>query len=59
MPKSNVEYWTSKISRNRERDEANRAALSILGWDVYIAWECQIKTFQAQKELETFIRHIP
>lgn len=27
MPKTNADYWRAKIGRNRERDEAQRAAL--------------------------------
>ena len=55
VPKTNVEYWTSKISRNRARDQAARAALAAQGWDVYTAWECQIKTGVAQDALKAFL----
>jgi DNA mismatch endonuclease, patch repair protein len=55
MPKSNREYWTAKIARNMERDQGNIALLADQGWGVYIAWECQIKTVQAQEELRLFL----
>lgn len=43
MPSTNVEYWTSKISRNQERDAENIAALLKMGWRVLIVWECTLK----------------
>jgi DNA mismatch endonuclease Vsr len=43
IPKSNVDYWQSKINKNRARDQANFEILQNLGWSVFIVWECQIK----------------
>ncbi len=43
LPHSNVEFWERKISRNRERDERNKAALKKMGWKVMTIWECQLK----------------
>ena len=42
-PSSNKEYWTSKITKNVERDQKNVDRLSSLGWKVIIVWECQLK----------------
>ena len=56
MPKSNCDYWFAKISRNRERDKLNRVLLQTQGSEVYIAWECQIKSLQAIRELEAFLK---
>ncbi|PWE17825.1 very short patch repair endonuclease [Marinicauda salina] len=42
-PKQNADYWTAKIARNVERDRKNIAALTDLGWDVLVLWECEIK----------------
>ena len=42
MPHSNVDYWESKIARNRERDELHRSKLESSGWRVQIIWECTI-----------------
>lgn len=41
-PKSNQEYWISKISRNRRRDAENIADLRSMGWSVLVVWECEI-----------------
>ncbi|MBT1171842.1 very short patch repair endonuclease [Bifidobacterium sp. MA2] len=42
MPKSNVEFWTAKLLRNRERDVAQRAELAAAGWRVIVVWECEL-----------------
>lgn len=44
MPKSNVEFWRTKIGRNRTRDERNIQDLKKQGWRVIVIWECQLKT---------------
>jgi DNA mismatch endonuclease (patch repair protein) len=42
-PKTNREYWATKIARNRTRDEKSREALLALGWRVETIWECDLK----------------
>lgn len=42
-PKTNAEYWHSKISRNRERDAENVDRLAVLGWRTHIVWECELR----------------
>ena len=43
VPKSNTEYWISKIGKNKECDLKNQKLLNDLGWDFLIIWECEIK----------------
>jgi len=43
-PKSNVEFWETKIARNRHRDEVTTAHLEALGWTVITIWECELRT---------------
>lgn len=40
VPKSNSQYWSAKIARNRERDSRNIAALEAERWRVVVVWEC-------------------
>lgn len=40
MPKSNVEFWRTKINRNQERDQQNYQILQENGWQVIVIWEC-------------------
>lgn len=42
-PKSNEEYWTKKLLRNKNRDEESKLSLEELGWKVIIVWECELK----------------
>ena len=41
--KNNADYWSAKISRNIERDNAATTALKRLRWRVLIVWECEVK----------------
>ena len=41
-PKSNVEFWLSKLEGNVARDARNQAQLVKQGWRVIIIWECEI-----------------
>lgn len=43
LPKSNLEYWETKINRNKERDLQERIQLRRMGWHVIQFWECQLK----------------
>ena len=42
IPKSNVDFWKAKISRNRERDQINHQLLLDAGWQVIVIWECNL-----------------
>lgn len=43
VPKTNTDYWTGKISRNRERDREHCRKLNELGWSNMIVWECELR----------------
>ncbi|WP_232313007.1 very short patch repair endonuclease [Paenibacillus sp. P22] len=43
IPKSNVEYWSNKIHANIERDRVVEKALQVMGWNVIVLWECELK----------------
>lgn len=42
LPKTNAEYWSAKISRNKIRDQKNKVALEGMGWSVIDIWECDL-----------------
>ena len=42
LPKSNVVFWETKLSKNRERDKMVRMQLKREGWKVITIWECEI-----------------
>ena len=43
MPKSNVDYWTSKFDRNIANDIKNKELLEKMGYKVITVWECELK----------------
>ena len=43
QPKANAAYWSAKIERNRNRDDASEAALLADGWRVVTVWECGLR----------------
>jgi len=42
-PKSNVEFWHSKLERNAANDRENHQQLLDMGWNVVVLWECDLK----------------
>jgi len=42
-PVNNASTWAAKIEGNRRRDRRNLDALSALGWDVLVVWECEVR----------------
>lgn len=53
LPKTNPDFWRTKIEANRARDARSTAALRTLGWHVIVIWGCQLKT----EELRTKTLH--
>jgi len=51
LPKSNVQYWTNKISRNIERDKLVSETLTSKGWKVIRLWEHEIKDFSGVSKI--------
>lgn len=49
LPKSRHEYWTAKITRNRQRDSENLRSLQVAGWQVLIVWQCELKNLELLK----------
>ena len=59
LPKTNVEFWSQKITRNKQRDVEVQHQLARMGWHVMTIWECQLDTKEKRertldyKEVET------
>jgi DNA mismatch endonuclease (patch repair protein) len=43
VPSSHSCYWSPKLARNVERDQEQQTALTALGWDFMIVWECELR----------------
>lgn len=58
LPKSNLDYWEPKITRNIERDKQNQRDLEKMGWKVIIVWECELKMKVREKRLDELFAQI-
>jgi DNA mismatch endonuclease (patch repair protein) len=52
----NTEYWSTKISRNRARDERVNRALEEAGWTVIRVWEHE-DVSEAAQLIDAVVRH--
>lgn len=53
MPKTNTEFWTEKIVRNKERDKVEQRLLARMGWHCITVWECELKPKERERTLES------
>ena len=51
LPKTNREFWESKIQINIERDERAQQALRNLGWSTIVVWSCETGSASRLTEL--------
>lgn len=57
-PKSNAEYWRSKIQANVERDRDTAQKLSAVGWEVLRFWEHEGPDDAVPKIVSTWQAHL-
>lgn len=43
IPKTNTDFWKTKIERNQYRDAVDCAKLESMEWNVITIWECELK----------------
>jgi len=43
LPKSNQDFWRTKLERNKERDASDYRRLREMGWEVMVVWECELR----------------
>ena len=53
IPKTNTDFWTRKINRNKTRDAKTLQQLTALGWNCITIWECQLKPAVQQQTLNS------
>jgi len=53
MPKTNREFWVSKIRRNKERDKEEQLKLAEMGWHCITIWECELKPSKREQALKS------
>lgn len=50
VPQSNIGFWQTKLSKNRERDAKHETTLAVLGFRVITVWECELGNKALRKE---------
>lgn len=61
LPKTNIDYWSKKIERNKERDREEQRQLAKMGWHCITVWECELKPKVREETLKSLaftINHI-
>ncbi len=43
-PKTSIEFWETKIAKNRHRTEVTEARMHALCWYVITIWECELRS---------------
>lgn len=49
-PKTKVDFWSDKFSKNRIRDLKVQNELLTAGWSVAVVWECELRNREALVE---------
>lgn len=50
LPKTNVEFWQDKITRNQQRDQKVIKLLREKGWNVITVWECDLRNKEKREK---------
>jgi DNA mismatch endonuclease, patch repair protein len=43
LPKTRLDFWVPKLAANKLRDTNHRRALTRLGWESLVIWECELR----------------
>ena len=58
VPKTNTQWWTDKINRNKANDKKAIKVLKKDGWKVNVVWECKLKPAKVEKVLLSLLKKI-
>ncbi len=47
VPRSNRDFWVTKLEKNRSRDKQTLELLQSDGWDALVIWQCELKDLSA------------
>lgn len=53
IPKTHTAFWQQKIIANKERDHAEQIKLANMGWHCITVWECQLKSKEKERTLQS------
>ena len=55
LPKSNQEFWKTKIENNKKRDKLNLQKLRLLGFRIITLWECELSKKRRKQTLDSLL----
>ncbi len=58
IPRTNTEYWVSKIKKNIEKDLSVEKALTLQKWKIIVVWACQLETNKKETNLKVLLSKI-
>lgn len=58
LPKSRIDFWSTKIEGNKVRDLSNENTIREQGWHAVTIWECALKTASTRRWLEPRLRKL-
>ncbi|MDQ0066060.1 DNA mismatch endonuclease (patch repair protein) [Chryseobacterium lathyri] len=58
IPKTRTEFWTDKIQGNKKRDTENINLLKMMGWNVLVVYECELKKNEQLTTLNNILSKI-
>lgn len=58
VPKTRSAWWLAKITRNKERDAANKAKLFKLRWKVLTIFECRLSPINKERCLNQLVSRL-
>lgn len=50
IPRSNQDFWLTKLERNKTRDNENLHALDEQGWKSLVIWQCELKDISTLRQ---------
>lgn len=53
MPKTNTDFWRTKIENNRKRDQKNYDILLQNGWQVIVVWQCNLTKGKLENTMQS------
>jgi DNA mismatch endonuclease (patch repair protein) len=56
LPKTNKEFWKTKLEQNAARDQSNYDLLAKQGWRVLVVWECELAHSSITGMLKSWFR---
>ncbi len=58
MPGTNTQWWADKIATNKANHKKAATALTKLGWQVIVVWECRLKPAKAAATIQQLIQKL-